>query len=72
MPHISLTLYKGRSLAEREYISKTLQKCLMEAVGWKAEDISVSLEQVAADEFVLTVRDKMKFEELIIPSDFIK
>ena len=72
MPHISVTLYPGRSKDELEKISRYIQQSLMETVGWKSGDISVSIDEIEADKFVSQVSKKLKNEEIIIPSDLIK
>lgn len=72
MPHISLTLYSGRSESELEKLCANLQQCLVETAGWKPGDISVSVEGVEADRFVSQVKRKAEGEALVIPSDLIK
>lgn len=72
MPHVSLKLYQGRSRNELEKISRNIQQCLVETVGWKTSDISVSIEEIEPDMFVYEVNKKIRDEEIIIPSDFIK
>lgn len=72
MPHISLTLYSGRSESELEKLCVKLQQCLVETAGWKPGDISVSVEGVEADRFVSQVKRKAEGEALVIPSDLIK
>lgn len=72
MPHISLSLYQGRSEDELESISRSLQQCLVETAGWKPGDISVSVEGIEPDQFTSQVSKKIKTEKIIISSDFIK
>lgn len=72
MPHISLKLYQGRSRNELERISHNIRQCLVETVGWKTSDISVSIEEIEPDKFVYEVTKQIKNEEIIIPSNFIK
>lgn len=71
MPHISLSLYPGRSREEVNRISQNLQKCLVETAGWKPNDISVSVEGIEPSKFASEVNKKIENEEIIIPSDFI-
>ena len=72
MPHITLTLYKGRSPEEEKRLACSLQECLMSQGPWKASDISVSVEGVTPDEFVKTVKSHTKTENLVLPSDYIR
>lgn len=72
MPHISLTMYKGRSKEEVEKMSQKIRQCLVETVGWNPRDISVSVEETEAHEFTSNVNKKIKTEEIIISSDCIK
>lgn len=72
MPHISLSLYRGRSKEELNELSTVLQQALMDAAGWKAEDISVSVEEMDAESFLEKVKAKRETEELYIPSALIK
>ena len=58
MPHISLSLYTGRSKEELDKIADALQKCLMETAGWKPEAISVSIEEIEANTFIQKVQEK--------------
>lgn len=72
MPHISLKLYPGRSKEEIERISKRLQDCLVEDVGWKPGDISVSVEEIESNQFVEKVKRDIASEEMVIPSDVLQ
>ena len=71
MPHISLTLYKGRKSEELERMAKTLQQALKENEKWKDEDISVSICEETPDTFVPFTKEKIKDETLVIPSSCI-
>lgn len=72
MPHISLSLYQGRSREELEKLSHSLQTCLVETAGWKPGDISVSVEGILPEEFAQQVGKKIKSEEIIITSELIR
>ena len=72
MPHISVNLYPGRSKSDLEKIAGSIQDCLVETGGWEPGDISVSIEQIEADNFEEEVREKIKNDEIFISSDFIK
>lgn len=42
MPHISVSLYPGRTEEAKAEMAKKLNQCLVDACGWRPEDISVS------------------------------
>lgn len=70
MPHISLTLYKGRDKEALEKLAKTLQESLKDY--WGPEALSVSIKGVAPEEFGDYIRKKIEDEELILTSDYVK
>lgn len=72
MPHISLNLYPGRSKSELEKIARDIQNSLAESGGWKPTDISVSVREIEPNNFENEVREKIKNDEIIFTSDFIK
>ncbi len=71
MPHISLKLYPGRSKGELEIISHVLQRCLVDTVGWKPSDISVSIEEIEKEKFIEKINEKIASEVIYISSDHI-
>jgi phenylpyruvate tautomerase PptA (4-oxalocrotonate tautomerase family) len=72
MPHISLSLYPGRSREEIEMMCRNLQQCLVQTAGWKPDDISVSVEGIGAEAFAAKVKSKMQNETIVISSDYIR
>ncbi|MDD4779768.1 MAG: hypothetical protein PHT02_04040 [Tissierellia bacterium] len=72
MPHISLNLYPGRSKSELEKIASEIRNSLAKSGGWKPTDISVSVGEIGPNNFEKEVRDKIKNDEIILTSDFIK
>lgn len=70
MPHISLTLYKGRDKEALEKLAKTLQESLKDY--WGPEALSVSIKGVAPEEFGDYIHKKIEDEELILTSDYVK
>ncbi len=72
MPHISVALYPGRTEETKVEMAKKLNQCLVDACGWRPEDISVSFAEISADYFVNEVTQKIASEELLMPSDYIK
>ena len=39
MPHISVSLYPGRTEEAKAEMAKKLNQCLVDACGWRPEDI---------------------------------
>lgn len=73
MPHISMTLYAGRTQEELHKMAETLQMSLVKELGMRAGDISVSLkEAVSAEKFSTVVSKRLQEERLLIPSDYVK
>lgn len=72
MPHISVMLYPGRSPEAKLEMAEKLRSCLMETAGWKAGDISVSFEEIEAAHFAEEVHKKVREEDLVLTSDYIK
>lgn len=71
MPHISVMLYPGRSPEAKAEMAEKLRNCLVEAVGWKPADISVSFESIEAEHFSEEVHKKVRDEDLVLTSDYI-
>ena len=72
MPHISLSLYPGKSKENIESACCDLQQCLIDTGLWKAESISVSVEEIEPEAFTAKVSDKSESEKIVISSDYIK
>lgn len=72
MPHISISLYKGRNKLELETISKIIETSLVEKLAWKPEDISVSIEELDRENFIERVNKKCENDKLFIGSALIK
>ena len=72
MPHVTITLYPGRTPEALEKMAKALQESLMEATGMPAGALSVSVVEKAPDEFEGFVKERLKEETLLIDSDYVK
>ena len=70
MPHISVTLWKGRDKEALEKVANTLRDSLKET--WGPEALSVSIREVDPSEFEGIVRERLEDEELVLTSDYIK
>ena len=64
MPHISVSLYPGRTEEAKAEMAKKLNQCLVDACGWRPE--------ISADHFVNEVTQKIASEKLLMASDYIK
>ena len=72
MPHLNLKLYPGRTPEMKENLAKAIRKALSEESGvWKPEDISVSVEEIPAEEFESVTKASFKEDELLLDSKYI-
>lgn len=72
MPHISVSLYPGRTEEMKKDMANKIVQCLTKEYGWKNNDISVSFDEVDANDFTAKIKDKIKEEEIVSYSDYIK
>ncbi|MGM9663128.1 MAG: 4-oxalocrotonate tautomerase family protein [Oscillospiraceae bacterium] len=72
MPHIAVMMYPGRDEATKRKLAEALQKAAMEAMNMPASALSVSVEDVAKEQFDATVAAKVNHDDLLITSDFVK
>ena len=72
MPHLNLKLYPGRTPEMKENLAKAIRKALAEESGvWQPDDISVSVEEIPAEEFEVKAKASFKEEELLLDSKYI-
>lgn len=72
MPHIAVMMYPGRDEATKRKLAEALQKAAMESMGMPASALSVSVEDIAKEQFDATVAAKVNHDDLLIASDFVK
>lgn len=72
MPHIAVMMYPGRDEATKRKLAEALQQAAMEAMGLPASALSVSVEDVAKEQFDAAVAAKVRHDDLLIASDFVK
>lgn len=74
MPHIQVSLYPGRDDELKSKMACELKSTIVEKIGIPKEAISVSIEDIEADDFENTIQNRLKNEknELILESDYIK
>lgn len=68
MPHISISLYAGKSPEEKQAIAEKIHQATVQELGYKPESVSVSVTEYAPDEFSPSMRNQVKKDELLIPS----
>ena len=71
MPHVSLTLYPGRTPEQIDQMAKALRKSLVDTVGWKDSDVSVSFQERRPEAFAASVNERLAEETLILESDYV-
>ena len=72
MPHISLSVYAGKSQETLDEMAGRLHDSLMgEPWNMKPTDVSVSVASYAAEDFRPEVEKKIARDTLLIPSDYI-
>ena len=72
MPHIAVMLYPGRDEATKEAIAKNLQAELMKTLNSPASVISVSIEEVAPENWNDVVAKKIAHDDIRIATDYVK
>lgn len=72
MPHIAVMMYPGRDEATKMKLAEALQKAAMESMGMPASALSVSVEDIAKEQFDAAIAAKVAHDDLLIPSDFVK
>ncbi len=72
MPHIAIMMYPGRSEEVKEALAKEMQEAIMKAMNAPANVFSVSIEEVAPENWNETVAAKVAHDDIYIASDFVK
>ena len=55
MPHVNVRMYAGRSEAQKAQLAEAMGKVLMQVLGSSERSISVAIEDVAPDEWMVEV-----------------
>jgi 4-oxalocrotonate tautomerase len=63
-------MYPGRSLEVKEDFAKKLQKLTVEVLGCQEGHVSVSVEDIAQEDWNKEVSEKIKPEDMIIEPNF--
>ncbi|MEG0856668.1 MAG: tautomerase family protein [Terrisporobacter sp.] len=70
MPHIVVQMYPGRSNEIKEDFAKKVQKLTVEEFGCQPGHVSVSVEDIAQENWKEEVVEKIRPEDLIIEPNF--
>ena len=72
MPHLNHKLYPGRSPEVKENLAKAVRQALADESGvWQPEDISVSVEEIPAEDFENVTKASFKKDELLLDSKYV-
>lgn len=71
MPHISVSMYKGRSEEVKEGLAKKLQEAALDYLNCSVEAISVSITDCNPEDFTDYVEKSSKDGKLFLSSKFI-
>ena len=70
MPHIVVKMYPGRSREAKEDFAKKVQELTVSELKCPPEYVSVSVEDIAQEDWKEEVVDKIRLEDLIIEPNF--
>jgi len=71
MPHIAISMYPGRDDATKRDIAEKMQQYYAATFGADEEAVSVSIVEIPGDQFVDTIQERYRPEELFISSRVI-
>ncbi|MFZ2623628.1 MAG: tautomerase family protein [Propionibacterium sp.] len=71
MPHIAVNLYPGRDGQTKREIAEKTERFFATTFGFADNEVSVSIVELAPDEFVPTIQDRYPGEELFVASRYI-
>jgi 4-oxalocrotonate tautomerase len=57
MPHVNVRMYAGRSEEDKTILAEAIGKALMQTLGSSERSISVTIEDVAPDDWMAEVYD---------------
>lgn len=72
MPHISISMYSGRSEETKQEIAQKAKAAVAQACGFPPDALSVSITEFSAESFVEEVQKRCADEVLYETSDYIK
>lgn len=70
MPHVAIQMYPGRDQVTKAKIAKKIQAILAEEMGADKKYFSVSIEDVASEDWKTMVEDKIEPDNLFVSSKF--
>lgn len=71
MPHIAVSLYPGRDQDTKRDIAEQVAQHFSTTFGFAPDAVSVSIVEIQPEEFVPTIQQRYRPDELYVPSSFI-
>lgn len=71
MPHVSISMYQGKSVQEKETLAQRIHEAVVKEMGCSPEALSVSFAEYSPEEFVPSVKSSIEKEELVVTSRVI-
>ena len=72
MPHISISMYSGRTDEQKADIAAKAKAAVAEACGFPPDAVSVSVRDIDPDQFVDEVNARIADDTLLEPSALIR
>lgn len=71
MPHIAVSLYPGRDDETKQDIAQQVERHFATTFGFGDDEVSVSVVEIPAEDFIDTIRDRYRADELYVPSRYL-
>ena len=71
MPHIAVSLYPGRDQDTKRDIAEQVADHFVSTFGFAADAVSVSIVEIQPEEFVPTIQQRYRPDELYVSSRFV-
>ena len=71
MPHIAVSLYPGRDQDTKRDIAERVAEHFSTTFGFAPDAVSVSIVEIQPEEFVPTIQQRYRSDELYVPSRFV-
>lgn len=68
MPHISISMYQGKTLEEKQKLAEKLHTAVLKELNCAPEALSISFAEHPPEDFGTSVKNSIKNEELLISS----
>lgn len=71
MPHISISMYQGKTPEEKQILAEKIHKAVLNELNCSPEALSLSFSDYSPEDFVPSVQNATKNQELMISSRVI-